>query len=61
MAELRRLIEDDQRLYVQWAEEKLSLATIAVDLVQQHRAIVDGDIGQLLAELKARTLTRQPG
>ncbi len=54
MLELRRAIEADQRMYVQWAEEKLSLATIAVDLVVQHRAILDTDIGALLAELKAR-------
>jgi K+-transporting ATPase c subunit len=52
LAELRKSIEDDQRMYVQWAEEKLSLATIAVDLVQQHRSTIDLDISALLAELK---------
>lgn len=52
LASLRKVIEEDQRMYVQWAEEKLSLATIAVDLVQQHRATIDQDISALLAELK---------
>ncbi|BDA48142.1 probable inhibitor of growth protein 1 homolog at N-terminal half [Coccomyxa sp. Obi] len=52
-ASLKKTIEEDQRTYVQWQEEKLSLATIAVDLVQQHRAIIDQDIGSLLTELKA--------
>ena len=54
MAELRRVIEADQRMYVQWAEEKLALAATACDLVSQHRALLDHDIGALLAELKAR-------
>lgn len=44
-------------MYVQWTEEKLSLATIAVDLVQQHRATIDLDIGALLAELKVKSPT----
>ena len=57
LASLKKVIEDDQRMYVQWAEEKLSLATIAVDLVQQHRATIDQDISALLAELKVRPPT----
>ena len=56
LASLKKSIEEDQRTYVQWQEEKLSLATIAVDLVQQHRAIIDQDIGSLLTELKVTPL-----
>ncbi len=52
MAELRRGIEGDQRQLVQWAEEKLSLATIALDLVGQHRKAIDADLGALQYELK---------
>lgn len=52
MAELKREIDEDQRTYVQWAEEKHSLANIAADLLMQHRATVDKDVGALLAELK---------
>lgn len=52
MAELRRVIEADQRQLVQWAEEKLSLATIALDLVGQHRKAIDADLGALQYELK---------
>ncbi len=55
LASLKKSIEEDQRTYVQWQEEKLSLATIAVDLVQQHRAIIDQDIGSLLTELKVNS------
>ena len=52
MVELKRVIDEDQRTYVQWAEEKLSLANIAADLLVQHRTAVDKDVGALLAELK---------
>ncbi len=52
MVELKRVIDEDQRTYVQWAEEKLSLANIAADLLIQHRTAVDKDVGALLAELK---------
>lgn len=52
VAELRRVIEGDQRQLVQWAEEKLSLATIALDLVGQHRKAIDTDLGALQYELK---------
>ncbi|CAK0784877.1 hypothetical protein CVIRNUC_008082 [Coccomyxa viridis] len=53
MVDLKRVIDEDQRTYVQWAEEKLSLANIAADLLIQHRTAVDKDVGALLAELKA--------
>lgn len=56
MAELKRVIDEDQRTYVQWAEEKLSLANIAADLLVQHRTAVDKDVGSLLAELKVSQL-----
>ncbi len=56
VAELRRAIEGDQRQLVQWAEEKLSLATIALDLVQQHRAAIEADLGALQYELKVPLL-----
>ena len=52
MGDLKRVIDEDQRTYVQWAEEKLSLANIAADLLIQHRTAVDKDVGALLAELK---------
>lgn len=52
------MIDEDQRTYVQWAEEKLSLANIAADLLIQHRTAVDKDVGALLAELKVRQLSR---
>ncbi len=58
MVELKRVIDEDQRTYVQWAEEKLSLANIAADLLIQHRTTVDKDVGALLAELKVRHLSR---
>lgn len=56
VAELRRAIDGDQRQLVQWAEEKLSLATIALDLVQQHRAAIEADLGALQYELKVPLL-----
>jgi len=58
LLDLRQIIEGDQRLYVQWAEEKLSLANIAVDLINQHRLIVDQDIANLETDLKVPILTR---
>ena len=58
MVELRRAVEADQRQLVQWAEEKLSLATIALDLVQQHRAAIEADLGALQYELKVRAPAR---
>ena len=58
MVELKRVIDEDQRTYVQWAEEKLSLANIAADLLVQHRTAVDKDVGALLAELKVRQLRK---
>ena len=54
MVDLKKVIDEDQRTYVQWAEEKLSLANIATDLLIQHRTAVDKDVGALLAELKVR-------
>ena len=60
MAELRRVIEADQRQLVQWAEEKLSLATIALDLVGQHRKAIDADLGALQYELKVGAACAQP-
>ena len=54
------MIDEDQRTYVQWAEEKHSLATIAADLLVQHRTAVDKDVGALLAELKVRQHSRAP-
>jgi hypothetical protein len=58
VAELRRAVEAGQRQLVQWAEEKLSLATIALDLVQQHRAAIEADLGALQYELKVRARAR---
>lgn len=51
VAELRQQIEDDQRMLVQWAEEKMSLACIMADLLDMHVLQLDKDLQGLEAEL----------
>ena len=50
--ELRSSIEEDQRLLVQWAEEKMSLACIMSDLLDMHVIQLDKDLQGLESELE---------
>jgi len=50
---LRSKITADQRLLVQWAEEKVSLATVAYDLLDRHAAELDVEAAALAAEMEA--------
>lgn len=49
---LRKTIEEDQRLLVQWAEEKMSLACIMSDLLDMHVLQLDKDLQGLESELE---------
>ena len=51
VAGLRKQIEDDQRMLVQWAEEKMSLACIMADLLDMHVLQLDKDLQGLESEL----------
>ena len=53
VADLRAKITADQRLLVQWAEEKMSLATVAYDLLDRHAAELDVEAAALAAEMEA--------
>ena len=50
--DLRKGIEEDQRLLVQWAEEKMSLACIMSDLLDMHVIQLDKDLQGLESELE---------
>ncbi|KAI3428684.1 hypothetical protein D9Q98_007507 [Chlorella vulgaris] len=50
---LRAQIENDQRLLIQFAEEKVQLAVQGYDLLEQHLGQADLDIVHLEAELQA--------
>ena len=50
--ELLRRIAADQRLLIQWGDEKMSLACIAVDLVDLHMQQLDRDLASLNAEIE---------
>eukprot|EP00891_Asterochloris_glomerata_P002718 jgi/Astpho2/2718/Aster-x0123 len=53
VAKLRRAIEEDQRLLMHWAEEKVALANSLVSLLQLHSAQSARDLAGLEAELQA--------
>ena len=55
VVDLRKSIEEDQRLLVQWAEEKMSLACIMSDLLDMHVIQLDKDLQGLESELEVRT------
>ena len=52
MAELQRKITADQRQLIQFGDEKMALACIAVDLVDLHMQQLDKDLGALQAEME---------
>ena len=56
---LRKSIEEDQRLLVQWAEERMSLACIMSDLLDMHVIQLDKDLQGLESELEVKTISRQ--
>jgi hypothetical protein len=51
LAALRAQIESDQRLLIQFAEEKVQLAVQGYDLLEQHLGQADLDIVQLENEV----------
>ncbi|KAK9806927.1 hypothetical protein WJX72_007742 [[Myrmecia] bisecta] len=53
VADLRKQIENDQRMLIQWAEEKMQLALTAYDLVDIHLTQLDKDLEGLTDELQA--------
>ena len=57
MAKLRRAIEEDQRLLMHWAEEKVALANSLVSLLQLHSAQSARDLVGLEAELQVGVFT----
>jgi hypothetical protein len=56
VAETRAAIERNQRLLVQWAEEKVQLALTGHNLLQAHQTSLDMDIHALQGELAAAGL-----
>lgn len=52
--DLRESIVEDQRLLVQWAEEKMSLACIMSDLLDMHVIQLDKDLQGLESELEVK-------
>ena len=52
LAALRAQIESDQRLLIQFAEEKVQLAVQGYDLLEQHLAQADFDIMHLEQEVR---------
>ena len=60
VAELRQNIGADQRQLIQWGDEKMALACIAVDLVDLHMQLLDKDLAALQAELEVWPLRSPP-
>ena len=61
VAELRRRIEADQRLLIQFAEEKVQLGVQGYDLLDAHGAQLDLDIRDLTEELAERAQVGRGG
>lgn len=53
MAELRQRIEADQRLLIQFGEEKVQLAVQGYDLLEAHYNQLNADIADFTQELQA--------
>lgn len=60
MVKLRESILDDQKLLVQWAEEKMSLACIMSDLLDMHVIQLDRDLQGLESELEVFYIPTTP-
>lgn len=57
VAQLRTIIETDQQMLIQFAEEKMALACQCFDLVDMHLMQIDRDIDTFDAEIQVtRTL-----
>ena len=54
---MRQTITADQRQLIQWGDEKMALACIAVDLVDLHMQQLDRDLAALQSELEVVTHT----
>lgn len=51
VAAMRKRIEDDQALLIQWAEEKVQLALMGHDLLEMHQEVLAQDQSALYHEL----------
>jgi ferredoxin len=52
IAQLRTMIETDQQMLIQFAEEKMALACQCFDLVDMHLMQIDRDIDTFDAEIQ---------
>ena len=52
IAQLRSIIETDQQMLIQFAEEKMALACQCFDLVDMHLMQIDRDIDTFDAEIQ---------
>lgn len=52
IAQLRTIIETDQQMLIQFAEEKMALACQCFDLVDMHLMQIDRDIDTFDAEIQ---------
>lgn len=52
MSDLRNEIDADQRLLVQWGDEKIELGLVGLNLVKFHMTQLDKDTKALERELK---------
>ncbi len=60
IVDLRARIEADQRLLIQFAEEKVQLAVAGHDLLDMHLSQVTADIDVFDAEMQVRCLWKCP-
>lgn len=54
VAELRSIIEADQQMLIQFAEEKMALACQCYDLVDMHLMQIERDIDVFEGEIQVR-------
>jgi len=52
VSELRKRIQDDQALLIQWAEEKVQLALTGHELLDTHLGALENDVTNLTQELQ---------
>ena len=61
MAELRQRIDADQRLLIQFSEEKVQLAVQGYDLLEAHYNQLNKDIADFSQELQVRASVGRQG
>ena len=54
VADLRKKIEDEQRMLMQWSEERLALAQSLLGLLELHVTQANKDIAAFDSELQVR-------